>query len=153
MTDTSFLFCPEGILVRKGVGKKLHLASAKLAKPAPKARLQIVYGYRHPSIQERYFRKIAAKIRVEDPGVTEEELIESGHALIAVPSVAGHPTGGAIDATIFDDGTLVDTGTPISDLESSSPIATFAEEITKSQRENRCLLREMLMAKGFAPFD
>lgn len=146
-------FCPEGILVRKSVGEKLHLASVKLAERNPKARLQIVYGYRHPSIQERYFREISAKIREENPGVAEQELIEKVHALIAVPSVAGHPTGGAIDATVVDDGAPVDMGTPIWDLKSSSPIATFAEGLTKSQHENRLLLREVLMMEGFAPFD
>ena len=146
-------YCAEGILVRESVAKKLHLASVKLAQRASSLQVQVVYGYRHPSIQERYHEDMIANVKRRDPFLPEDEMIERVHALIAVPSVAGHPTGGAVDVTIVRDGKPFDMGTPIWDLQSVSLIPTFSPEISNSQLENRLLLREVLTEQDFAPFD
>jgi D-alanyl-D-alanine dipeptidase len=146
-------YCPGGILVRKSVAEKLHMASAKVAERHPGAKLRVVYGYRHPSIQEQYYQQISTKIQRENPSLSANEVIERTHALIAVPSVAGHPTGAAVDVTISLNGTSMDMGTPIWDLESTSLIPTFAPGISEQQRANRLLLRAVLMSVGFAPFD
>jgi D-alanyl-D-alanine dipeptidase len=151
-TDT-LPYCSEGILVRQSVAEKLRAASASLSIRSPGAKLQVVYGYRHPTTQEKYYEAMFDRIKRENPLLPTDQLIERTHALIAVPSVAGHPTGAAIDVMISVDGESLDMGTPIWDLENTALIPTFAPGISESQARNRKLLREVLMAQGFAPFD
>lgn len=146
-------YCSEGILVRQSVAEKLRAASDKLCKVRPGAKLQVVYGYRHPTTQQQYYTEISGKLERENPSLSADEIVERTHALIAVPSVAGHPAGAAIDATIVIDGAPIDMGTPIWDLESTALIPTFASAVSNEQRANRMLLREVLMSEGFAPFD
>jgi zinc D-Ala-D-Ala dipeptidase len=146
-------YCREGILVRHTVAEKLHAASSHLSSRVSGAKLQVVYGYRHPSTQERYYNDIFTRIEREHPTLSPNELIERTHALIAVPSVAGHPAGAAIDVTIALDGVPLDMGTPIWDLADTARIPTFASGITETHARNRMLLREVLVAEGFAPFD
>jgi len=146
-------YCAEGILVRQSVAEKLRKASVSLSRKMPGAKLQVVYGYRHPSIQQKYYQDMFDKIQRNNPNLSTDELMERTHALIAVPSVAGHPTGAAIDAMIVVGRQPLDMGTPIWDLDNTALIPTFAPGISESQAQNRMLLREVLMAQGFAPFD
>ena len=83
----------------------------------------------------------------------EEELFEAVHKLIAVPEIAGHPTGGAIDVTIQVGDVRLDMGTDIADFSDVEKIPTFSNIITEEQKRNRSLLRQLLMEVGFAPYD
>jgi D-alanyl-D-alanine dipeptidase len=67
--------------------------------------------------------------------------------------VSGHPTGGAVDIILVDkQKSDLDFGSSLYDL--SSPLCHyFALGITKVAKQNRQLLRTIMMSVGFAPFD
>ena len=140
------------IFVRDTVAQKLAKANKTLGKYG-KFRLKIVYGYRHPDVQKRYFEQRRAELQALYPSLTDKKLDILTHNFIAIPSVAGHPTGGAVDVTIVDeDGKELDMGTKIADFENSEKIKTFAKGLSKEQKKNRLLLHEILIKEGFAPF-
>ena len=76
------------------------------------------------------------------------------HEKIAVPSVSGHPTGGAVDAAIYDSSKneILDFGCEILDF-STNRCYYEADAISEKAKENRKLLRSMMMNAGFAPYD
>lgn len=87
------------------------------------------------------------------PSLSNEELDSLTHNFIAAPSVAGHPTGGAVDVTIVDSfGNELDMGTKIADFKNPEKIKTFAKGLSKEQKKNRLLLHNILVREGFAPF-
>jgi D-alanyl-D-alanine dipeptidase len=142
----------ERIFVRDKVARKLAKVNKKLAKYG-NFRLKVVYGYRHPDIQKKYFEKMRAKLQRLHPSLTDEELDSLTHNFVAVPLVAGHPTGGAIDVTIVNSkGNEIDMGTQIADFRNPEKIKTFARGLSKEQKKNRRLLHDLLIAEGFAPF-
>lgn len=141
------------IFVRKAVALKLRRINKILQKKDPSLRLKVVYGYRHPAIQEKYFKRIFKKINLEKPNLSQEKLKSLVHAFVAVPDVAGHPTGGAVDISIEKDGQELDMGTRIADVSQPEKIKTFAKGLNRGQRGNRYLLRDLLLKEGFAPFN
>ncbi len=136
------------IFVRESVLTKLSDAASLLTKSNPELQLQIVYGYRALSIQQRLFSEYKDRLQKEFSG---NELLEATHQLIAVPEIAGHPTGGAIDIQIIKDGNPIDMGTSIWEFVKDS--FTFSPFISKEAQTNRQLLRKVMMEVGFAPFD
>ncbi len=88
------------ILVRKTVLKMLLKTQIKLNKTNPDFKLFITYGYRDLSIQTKRFNEVRKSLleKSSDKIVSDEDV----HRFVAVPIVAGHPTGGAVDITIFD---------------------------------------------------
>ena len=139
----------ESIMVRESVAKKLALIDERLS--AHNFHLKIVYGYRHPEVQRLYFEKRKAELSLQ--GVLVEELDEMTHAFVAVPDIAGHPTGGAVDVSILDkNGLPLDMGTGIADFADPEKIKTFAADLTEEQAANRKMLLEYFLAEGFAPF-
>jgi len=146
------LYTGERIFVRDTVARKLARANKALRKHG-KFRLKIVYGYRHPDVQKKYFEKKRAELRKLHPSLSDEELDILTHNFIAIPLVAGHPTGGAIDVTIVDaEGNELDMGTQIADFRNSEKIKTFAKGLTNKQKKNRLLLHDILVREEFAPF-
>jgi len=142
----------ERIFVRDTVARKLARANRTLRKIG-KFRLEVVYGYRHPDVQKKYFEQRRAELRASRPSLTDEELDILTHNFIAIPSVAGHPTGGAIDVTIVDAvGDDLDFGTQIADFKNTERIKTFAKALSNKQKKNRLLLHDILVREGFAPF-
>lgn len=140
------------IFVRDTVAKKLASVNAILFKNNNYC-LKVVYGYRHPEIQKMYFNKQRAELKMKNPQLSEEDLDALTHNFVAVPSIAGHPTGGAIDVTLADaSGNDLDMGTEIADFRDSEKIKTFSEEISEYQKKNRKLLHDTLANEGFAPF-
>lgn len=134
------------IYVRESVAAKLSLIAAKLPE---ELLLEIVYGYRTPSIQQALFAQAMTR---QPEGNGEGERIEAAHREIAYPPVAGHPTGGAVDVQLVKcGGTALDFGSPIWNFVPEA--ATFSSGMTKEQMTNRLVLREVMMAAGFAPFD
>ena len=94
-----------------------------------------------------------AKMRERHPGASEEELDELTHPLIAVPRVAGHPTGGAVDVALVDrEGVRLDMGSAIADFARPWLLPTFSKLVTEAQRKNRLILHDVMVEGGFAPF-
>ena len=141
----------ESILVRNTVAKKLAEVNKQL-RNANNLRLRIVYGFRHPKVQEKYFRERKAALQRDNPEMPEYKLIRLVHDFIAVPDVAGHPMGAAVDLTIVDrDNNPVDMGNKISDYSNPDIIKTFAK-VTPEQASYRKVLHDAMIAQGFAPF-
>jgi D-alanyl-D-alanine dipeptidase len=136
------------VFVRWSVLQKLREAAKLLGDYSENCRLEVVYGYRAPEVQRRLFEEHKERLREE---VEESALDTATHRVIALPEVAGHPTGGAVDIQILSGPQALDMGTPIWDFVSDS--FTFSPFIDKEAWRNRQLLRRIMTAVGFAPFD
>jgi D-alanyl-D-alanine dipeptidase len=140
------------ILVRDTVARKLAAINT-LLKNELNMQLKIVYGYRHPDIQEQYFKKRKNELGQERPELDTEELDRLTHNFVAIPDVAGHPTGGAVDVTLVDaQGYELDMGTAIADYTDADKIQTFHQNVTAEQASNRKILHDFMLTEGFAPF-
>jgi D-alanyl-D-alanine dipeptidase len=138
------------IIVREGVAKRLANANKKLKKRNPKLRLFVNYGYRVLDIQKRRFDEEMTKC---DLSLSYDKRIEITHAKIASPDVAGHPTGGAVDLTLFNEekNYFLDMGCLVADF-SGTKYFTYAKGLTKEQVHNRFLLDEVMTAAGFCHY-
>jgi D-alanyl-D-alanine dipeptidase len=136
------------IYVRKTVTEILNRVATRLKRVNKNYNLQIVYGYRALEIQKRLFKKFMNKYRKHFSGT---ELLEAVHRNIAVPEISGHPTGGAVDLQIVENGKPLEFGTKIWEFNKDS--YTFSPFITNTASKNRKLLRELMLSEGFAPFD
>ena len=145
-------FTGDAIYVREAVLGMLVSAGELLQEKLPGSELQVVYGYRADSIQRGLFERIKAEKLASGFDGSEAELLEVVHRMVAVPSVAGHPTGGAIDIQIARDGDPLNFGTPIWDFDDADTY-TFSPNITPLAWANRQLLRGVMMPVGFTPFD
>lgn len=140
------------ILVREEVAKKLDKVQQFLNKRYG-YNLCIVEGYRHPNVQKSYFEKQRAILSQSNPKLTTEELNQATHVFIAVPSVAGHPTGGAVDLTLTDkNGSPLDMGMHIADFSDAEKMKTFTSGLTVQQKKNRKILLNAMLEMDFAPF-
>lgn len=146
------LLNPSKILVRQTVADKLHKVQMKLQKKYPNRLLVVIDGYRHPLVQEEGFLEQFAILARQHPAMNVQELVEKAHLLVALPSVAGHPTGGAVDVTLCEDGHEIDMGGGIGDITHEDLIPTFAQGLTPAQKENRLFLLDLMLEEGFAPF-
>ena len=144
------------IIVRETVYKKLCDADSALKRKAGYETCQIVvtYGYRSPEIQKELFEDLMSQEKEKHPLKSELELIEMVHREIAHPNVAGHPTGGAVDVTIYDykKEAYLEFGTQLYDF-SSKNIYYDSDDITKAEKKNRKILRSVMCQQEFAPFD
>lgn len=136
------------IYVRQTVSNMLFEANQLLIKVNPRYKLEIVYGYRALAIQQLLYQKIKQKLQKRYSG---EQLIEAIHRYIAVPSVSGHPTGGAIDIQIMMDESPINFGTKIWQFSPNS--YTYSPYVSKIGQTNRLLLKSIMLSVGFAPFD
>lgn len=142
----------EDILVRKSVLEKLIQAQQMLKRDYPNYTLYVTYGYRSLEIQTQYFLEQLQKIDTYYPNPLD--LYEEAQRFIAVPTVAGHPTGGAIDIVIKDEktGEAIDFGSEQYDF-STKDSYVFTNQISGAAMNNRLLLRNTLLGCGFAPYD
>ncbi|TSA45438.1 hypothetical protein D4R52_02495 [bacterium] len=155
--DMQRFFERKGIWVRETVAEKLYATNIVCRSQRPKWQLFVTYGFRTLEIQERYFQSaqhnVRIKAREEHIKLTEREIVQEAHRRCADPRVAGHPTGGAVDVTIWDmeRNKAVDMGGEIYDF---GPKSFFScADLTDTQRRNRSYLRRLMMCVGFAPFD
>lgn len=140
------------ILVRETVARKLALVNKQL-KIKYNLTLRVVYGYRSIEVQTSYFNKKQMELNFSNPELSSDELAALTHNFVAVPDVAGHVTGGAIDLSLVNSsGVPCDMGTEIADFTDEDRIKTFAERITDNQRWLRQILLDEMTAVGFAPF-
>ncbi|MFA5136384.1 MAG: M15 family metallopeptidase [Patescibacteria group bacterium] len=141
------------IWVRKSVEKRLSKAQALVRKNNPGLSLYITYGFRSIEIQTRRFLErlfTHSDTFFSDP----YELYEKIHRSVAVPTVAGHPTGGAVDVMLVEarNNKPIDFGSAIYDYQNLK-YYVFSDEITNEQMKYRKLLRKIMMEAGFAPYD
>lgn len=139
--------------IRKEVRERLNLADKALKEIDNNLQLVVAYGFRSLEIQESYF-EIQKKKYLESGNLEDESIDEVIHRLIAVPTVAGHPTGGAVDVYIENkqSGNSLDFGVPIFTFDSKD-VYTFSPFVSEEAKENRNILRKVLMAQNFAPYD
>lgn len=141
------------IILRNTASQMLNDAQKRLREKNENYSLYVTYGYRSLEVQTTKFRTIVSTIAKKRFFVNPIDLYEEVHRFIAVPTVAGHPTGGAVDITIVDSAEkLIDFGSPLYDLRSKN-CYVYTPNITKRALKNRLLLRECMMGAGFAPFD
>jgi D-alanyl-D-alanine dipeptidase len=146
--EAMFAYTGRRVFVREGVLKRLLKAARLLARQCQGLRLEVVYGYRSLEIQERLFTHYRNELRDRYSG---EELMEAVHRLVAVPEVAGHPAGAAVDVQILKDGSPLDFGTKVHEFVPDT--FTFSPFIGRQAWDNRQLLRRVMTSAGFAPFD
>jgi D-alanyl-D-alanine dipeptidase len=137
------------VFVRRPVIDLLYWAGQELKSLDRSLTLQVVYGFRALEVQTRLFEEAKTTLREQYPD--ENELIEVAHRSVAVPSVAGYPTGGAVAVEMVRDAQVVDLGTPL--MQPSNDSFTFSPFVSPQAWENRQLLRRAMMAAGFAPYD
>lgn len=152
LTSLNELDLSDEIMIRKSVKDKLNLADTKLKEINSNYQLIVSYGYRALSKQKKYFKQELEKVK--DEFINKDELYEYIHEKIAVPEVAGHPTGGAVDIIIYDrkNKKELDFGSKLHDF-SSDICYTFNENISMKAKNNRMLLRKIMLSVGFAPYD
>ena len=140
------------IAVRHTVYEKLQKVAKNLKLYNKNYKLIVVFGFRDMRLQEKYFYEIYNKVK--DNFDDELEMYEYIHEKIAVPEVAGHPTGGAVDVAIYDDieQKIIDFGSTILDWDTIK-CYYYSEDISKESIENRKLLRKLMIEEGFAPYD
>lgn len=90
--------------------KRVH---GRLSQQVADVQLMVVEGYRSPEYQERYYLQEFCLQSRAHPELELEQLMEHIHQFIALPSVAGHPTGGAVDLTLAMKGERGQCLTPI----------------------------------------
>ena len=138
------------LILRENVCKKLAEAQTELNKLKPGYKLILVYAYRSLRIQTSSFKKIKTELGLQ--GRDDIEAMEKVHPFIAVPSVAGHPTGGAVDVLIENaQGKALNFGTSIHEMTKDSYV--FSPFISDEACNNRKLLRSIMQNIGFAPYD
>lgn len=138
------------IYVREGLIERLIKAQEIVADLFDRGVLDVVYGYRSLTVQTSKYQEI--KTRLQSKYRNDDDLNEAVHRFIAVPDVAGHPTGGAVDVRVLDNkGDEIDMGTRAHELTKDSYV--FNPFISKNAWLNRQKLRQAMTAAGFAPFD
>ncbi|MBT0768060.1 hypothetical protein KIH74_03945 [Kineosporia sp. J2-2] len=137
------------IYVRRPVIDMLYWAGQELKNLDRSLTLKVVYGFRASEVQTRLYEEAKDALREQYPN--EDELVEAAHRNVAVPSVAGYPTGGAVAVEILRDEQPVDMGTPV--MEANRDAFTFSPFVSRDAWDHRQLLRRAMMAAGFAPFD
>lgn len=147
-TDSHF----HAILVRKTLANKLYNVQERLAIEDPSLKLIVTEGYRHPFYQEQYYLQQFLNLGREQPHLSCEALQELTHQFVALPSVAGHPTGGAVDVSISRHGKEIDMGGAIADFSQPEKLSAFSPCIQEEQTKNRRLLHDVMIKEGFAPF-
>ncbi len=140
------------IWVRQSVSDKLQRVQSQLALYQKNIRLLVVEGYRSIKTQERLFVQQLLIEHKKCPNLDLDELIEHVFKFIALPSVAGHSTGGAVDLTLSIDGREVDMGGNIAEFKCSELIPTYSSLTTPEQAKWRHLLHDLMKAEGFAPY-
>lgn len=138
--------------VRKKVGRKLKRIQRQLKNLDSCYDLLVTEGYRSPIHQERYFLQEFLQEYQKNPLCGLDQLIENTHGYVALPSVAGHPTGGAVDVTLLWEGKEIDMGCKIGDFSDPAVLPTFADSVSLEQAVNRKILHDLMLMEGFAPF-
>lgn len=142
----------KSILVRESVLNKLQSVQTQLEHYDANMQLLVVEGYRRLIYQEKYYLKELLTQFQTNSSFDFEFLLERTHQLVALPSIAGHPTGGAIDLTIAHQGKEIDMGSKIAEFSFPELLPTYSSLVTPEQTKWRIMLHDLMVAEGFAPF-
>jgi D-alanyl-D-alanine dipeptidase len=136
------------IFVRQSVKAMLGAICLDLTEKDKSLQLQVVFGYRSLDIQTKNHGKEKQKLQSQFDGL---DLIEAAHRRVAEPTVAGHPTGGAVDVQLARGAVPLPFGTEIRDfVPESYAKSPFVYPVPE---RNRMLLRQAMVNGGFAPFN
>ncbi|MBI2984608.1 MAG: D-alanyl-D-alanine carboxypeptidase family protein [Candidatus Kerfeldbacteria bacterium] len=140
------------MFVRRRVAEKLIAIQRRLEAQDSPYQLHIVYAYRAPAVQARYFQRALNQVQSANQSLPLEEQIELAHSMAAHPKVAGHPTGGAVDITLWNRGPQlpVDMGSDIAEY--GDPAYTYYPHLTNERQKHRQYLQDLMVAEQFAPF-
>jgi D-alanyl-D-alanine dipeptidase len=139
---------------RDSVVKKLAIINQKLKNINPNLTLKVFFAYRPAFIQEQWFEERVEFLKQSGQVfASEDDFLEKVHQGVAIPDLAGHPTGGAVDLTIFDNARqeCLDMLSEIGDYNADEKMSWLAQG-TPEQTENRQLLLNLMVAEGFAPY-
>ncbi|MEI7631962.1 MAG: M15 family metallopeptidase [bacterium] len=148
INPTNMTVLDSDIYIRESVAERLYRVAENLYAVSKNMSLDVVYGHRSLKVQTELFEKYKKEYSKQYSGV---ELLEAVQRSIAVPEVAGHPTGAAVDIRILNRGVPIDMGTDIWEFIPDS--YTFSPFISKEAWNNRRLLRDLMKHDGFAPYD
>lgn len=140
------------IIVSKPTAKALLKIQAKLKKEG--LGLKIYDAYRPQQAVDHFVRwaKVLNDTLMKQqyyPKVAKSQLFNLGY----IASKSGHTRGSTVDLTIIElkTGKELDMGSPYDFFGSKSH--PFYRKITEKQKENRMLLRRMMLKNGFKPYD
>jgi zinc D-Ala-D-Ala dipeptidase len=140
--------------IRSSVCECIARANEVLLQSQGHYQLVVLSAYRPPALQEQMFSEVIEELELKYPNESNAALYERAHHFVAVPNVAAHPTGAAIDVTILchKTGGLLDMGNTYLDF-NPELIPTYSNSINEAQAANRLLLRHAMMSAGFAPYN
>jgi len=134
------------------VRESLYAMLEEAAKLLPsKYRFLLKEGYRPASYQRREYASVREKYKEKYTRYSDQEIASLVSQYVAPIEVAGHPTGGAIDVTLTEDGKELFLGTDYNDEPESTGNRTysFSPDITKGEKSLRAILFEPLRSAGF----
>jgi D-alanyl-D-alanine dipeptidase len=137
-------------LVRAQVAAMLSAAERALGEVDPTLALSVVCSYRSLHTQTALFDEQMQMLTDKIPDPLERKRFVHKYA-IAAPEAAGHPTGGAVDIQIIRGGMPLAFGTEIWKFEPNT--LSLSPFVSREAQDNRKLLRKVMTAAGFAPFD
>ncbi|MBA2729095.1 MAG: D-alanyl-D-alanine carboxypeptidase family protein [Parachlamydiaceae bacterium] len=142
----------QDVKVRKSLVERLYNVQKRLKKHSEGLQLILVEGYRSPEYQERYYLNELFVRCHGNSGLDFSQMLEHVHQFVALPSVAGHPTGGAIDLTLAINGCEIPMGGEKADFSCPELLPTFSPLTTSEQTYWRSVLHDAMVSEGFAPF-
>lgn len=137
--------------VRASLRRKLVEAASLL----PEGFLLLVKeGYRPAARQRASFEAALAKYAARFPGLDGKGLLAEVSRYVAPPEVAGHPTGGAVDLTLFRGGREVFMGTRFNEepAETDGLTCLDASGLPEEPRAARAVLRRVLEGVGLVNY-
>jgi D-alanyl-D-alanine dipeptidase len=137
--------------VRKTIAEKLYKVSENLPKGI---NLVLIEGYRTLQSQQEEWDALFILFQTKNPEWSNEKIEQQLRLIVAKPApLANHYCGGAIDVTLaYDDGTLLDLGTPYisqASFQDKVKFPMFCPEITDEQKQNRKILRDAMETEDF----
>ncbi len=142
----------QDILIRESLVDKLNRVQSRLKQQHSNVQLLVVEGYRSSEYQERYYLQELFLQSRANPEFNFDQMLEHIHQFVALPSVAGHPTGGAVDLTLALNGSEISMGAAIADFSCPEMLPTFSASVAAEQAYWRLMLHDVMLAESFAPF-
>lgn len=138
--------------VRISIAEKLSIAKKQLPRDL---RFLIKEGFRPLHIQQLAFERSIERVKNSSTLKDKNAIIAEASKYVAPPTVAPHPTGGAVDLTFIDsDGNELNLGTPFDAVPHECNYATYfnATNIPEDAIRNRKVLANALQSVGFVNY-
>lgn len=147
ISSKSDLFC----YARESIIRKLIEATTYLPYGY---QFLIKEAYRPLSRQRRSFEEALNHYKTQYPLKNDDEIYELTCQYVAPVTVAGHPTGGAIDITLLKDGIELDMGTEFNDIPTEPENLTYlySTYINDEAKANRKILIDCMEKVGFVNY-